>query len=148
MRRTRLLTLLALAAIAAFVVLARREPPGVTPAGAPRVEDGAAEVARLFAEHRSGVWIGVEGTVERRLDDDLRGDRHQRFIVRLDDGPTILVSHNIDLAPRVPAQPGDPIEIYGRYEWNERGGVVHWTHRDPHGRDPGGWIRHRGVLYR
>jgi hypothetical protein len=82
------------------------------------------------------------------LRDDLEGQRHQRFILRLPDGMTVLISHNIDLAPRVPAEKGDAVEVFGRYEWNKRGGVIHWTHRDPKGRREGGWIEHKGERYR
>ena len=35
----------------------------------------------------------------------------------------------------------------GEYEWNARGGVVHWTDRDPSGRGPGGWLEHQGRRY-
>jgi hypothetical protein len=58
------------------------------------------------------------------------------------------VSHNIDLVPRVPLALDDSVEFRGRYEWNEQGGVIHWTHHDPQGDRPGGWIRHAGRLYR
>ena len=69
------------------------------------------------------------------LADDRQGSRHQRFLLRVDGGPTILVAHNIDLAPRVTSlHEGDAIAFSGEYEWNARGGVVHWTHRDPSGR--------------
>jgi hypothetical protein len=86
--------------------------------------------------------------VERVLSDDREGSRHQRFILRLNSGQTLLVAHNIDLAPRVDGlSKGDRVELYGEYEWNERGGVVHWTHRDPRGNHPHGWISHRGKRY-
>ena len=67
--------------------------------------------------------------------------------VRLPGGGTILVAHNIDIAPRVPAAVGDRISFRGEYEWNERGGVVHWTHHDPDSGARRGWIRHRGRDY-
>ena len=109
---------------------------------------GEAILAEAFRERRSGLVVEAEGTVERLLADDLEGSAHQRFILRLAGGQTLLVSHNIDLAPRVPARPGDRIAFRGQYEWNERGGVLHWTHHDPRGRRPGGWLEHAGRTYR
>lgn len=107
-----------------------------------------ADVTTAFAQRRSGVWVVGEGTVERLLADDRQGSRHQRFILRLDAGQTLLVSHNIDLAPRLPLAVGDRVAFRGEYEWNEKGGLVHWTHHDPGGRRAGGWLRHQGDLYR
>jgi hypothetical protein len=39
------------------------------------------------------------------------------------------------------------IQFYGEYEWNNKGGVVHWTHRDPNGHHVGGWLKHNGSTY-
>lgn len=111
------------------------------------VERGAS-VAKAFAERRSDVWVEDEGRVQAILRDDLDGSRHQRFILRLTGGNTLLVSHNIDLAPRVPVAVGDHVSIRGEYVWNDKGGLVHWTHHDPKGRLPGGWISHEGREYR
>jgi len=71
----------------------------------------------------------------------VEGDRHQRFILRLSSGQTLLIVHNLDLAPRAPVERGSRATVRGEYEWNEQGGVIHWTHHDPDGRRPGGWIR-------
>lgn len=88
------------------------------------------------------------GRVSRLLGDDSLGNRHQRFILALDSGQSLLIAHNIDLAPRVESLAvGDTVEFHGVYEWNDKGGVVHWTHRDPEGRHEAGWIRHRGRTY-
>ena len=115
----------------------------------PAVEEaGVARVSAAFEEGRSGVVVELAGEVTRVLSDDLEGSRHQRFIVRLVNEQTVLVSHNIDLAERIPLRVSDRIELRGQYEWNDRGGVIHWTHHDPDGRRPGGWVRHRGRTYR
>ncbi len=108
-------------------------------------DDALIEAA--FEQERSDVDVRFSGTVSRTLSDDNQGSRHQRFIVELASGHTVLIAHNIDLAPKVPLTVGDRVEISGEYEWNDRGGVVHWTHHDPQGRREGGWIRHEGELY-
>jgi hypothetical protein len=100
------------------------------------------------ASWSTGQWVTVGGTVRRTLPDDNQGSRHQRFILAVPDGRTLLVAHNIDLADRVPLKTGDHLSIHGRYETNDRGGVIHWTHHDPDGRMPGGWIEYRGKRYR
>lgn len=126
------------------------------PQGAPqpqRPEPSAAggadpAVERFFAERRSNVQVAARGVVVRSLPDDLEGSRHQRFVLRLESGHTVLVSHNIDLAPRVEGlRAGERAAVYGEYEWNERGGVIHWTHHDPAGRHPGGWVEYGGRRY-
>ena len=83
----------------------------------------------------------------RLLPDDTAGARHQRFLVRIADGLTILVAYNRDLAPRIPLQPGDSVALRGEYVWNERGGMVHWTHHDPAQRHEPGWVEYNGRRY-
>ena len=84
----------------------------------------------------------------RVLPDDNDGDRHQRFIIRLASGKTLLVAHNIDIAPRVsPLSEGDTVEYRGEFVWNDKGGVVHWTHHDPSGHHPAGWLKHAGQTF-
>jgi len=105
-------------------------------------------VEAAFRAQRSDVWLEESGRVARVLSDDNQGSRHQRFILELPSGHTVLVAHNIDLAERVPLQSGDRLELRGEYEYNAQGGVLHWTHHDPSGRRDGGWIRHAGREYR
>ena len=86
--------------------------------------------------------------MRRLLADDDEGSRHQRFVLKLRGGQTLLIAHNIDIAPRVPIGMGDRVRFRGMYEWNELGGLVHWTHADPHGIEEGGYVRYRSQQYR
>ena len=93
-------------------------------------------------------WVGFNGKIVQILKDDNRGSRHQKFLISPVSDITLLVAHNIDLSKRVPIKKGDTISLYGRYEWNNRGGVIHWTHHDPKGKKKGGWIEANGKVYR
>ena len=92
-------------------------------------------------------WVTVQGKVIKVLKDDLVGSHHQKFLTKIDDDFTLLISHNIDLAPRAPIAKGKAVRVSGLYEWNNRGGVIHWTHHDPKGRKKGGWIKVNGKKY-
>ena len=101
-----------------------------------------------YDNRQSDIQLAGEGIVTKILADDRDGSRHQRFILRLASGQTVLVAHNIDLAPRIGGlRTGDSVAFYGEYEWNPKGGVIHWTHHDPGGRHTAGWLRHGGKLY-
>ncbi len=110
--------------------------------------DASSSVTTAFERRKSDVQVEGKGIVTRVLSDDHEGSRHQRFIVQLASGQTVLIQHNIDLAPRVAdLKEGDTISFFGEYVWNEQGGLVHWTHNDPAGKHVGGWIRRNGKIY-
>ena len=129
--------------VAALVYFARATHP-TSPSSDERrpLPPASSSVDRAFESRVSGVPVEGRGRVVRILPDDDAGSRHQRFIVRLPSGTTVLVAHAIDVAGRVsPLQVGDELSFGGVYVWNPRGGLVHWTHRDPAGRHAAGWIR-------
>jgi len=110
--------------------------------------ENTSKIAAAYAQRLSDVQTGGKGVVARVLQDDTKGSRHQKFLLNLSEGPTILVAHNIDLAPRIPAlKRGDHVEFFGEYEWSDKGGVIHWTHHDPSGRHIAGWLKHNGKKY-
>ncbi|KAA0015376.1 DUF3465 domain-containing protein [Salinicola corii] len=114
-------------------------------------ESGSAEerLQHAFETRRGAFWIEASGRVVRVLPDDLDGSRHQRIIVALDTGQTLLIAHNIDVAPRIESlEPGGQLRFRGEYVWNAQGGVIHWTHHDPGGDRAGGWLEYRGRRYR
>jgi len=121
---------------------------GHTNHAGPHAAAADAAIAEAFENRRSDVLVEGSGEVIRILADDTEGDRHQRFILRLHTGQTLLVAHNIDLAPRVlQLKVGDSVEFSGEYEWNEQGGMIHWTHNDPRGQHRAGWLRFHGETY-
>lgn len=109
--------------------------------------NGDARIAEAFRRQQSDVVVESKGRVTRVLPDDEEGSRHQRFVLRLANDMTVLIAHNIDLAPRLPLTEGDTVRFHGEYEWGERGGVVHWTHRDPGERHEDGWLELAGKRY-
>ncbi len=109
---------------------------------------GVSDIASAYASQSSDIQVSSYGTVIKLLPDDNKGSRHQRFILKLANNQTILIAHNIDLAPKILSlRKGDTVEFNGEYEWNKKGGVVHWTHHDPAGRHQGGWLKHNGSVY-
>ena len=109
----------------------------------------SANISHLFENRISSVQVEGDGSVKAILRDDLKGSRHQKFILTLPSGITVLIAHNIDLAPRVDTiKIGDQVGFYGEYEWTEKGGVIHWTHHDPAKKHIGGWLKHNDRTYR
>lgn len=101
-----------------------------------------------YDNRQSDLQLGGSGKVIKILHDDLKGSRHQKFILKLASGQTLLVAHNIDLAEKIRGlSVDDQVEFYGEYEWDAKGGVIHWTHHDPNGRHEDGWLLHKGRTY-
>lgn len=121
---------------------------GQAPDAAQSSSESGQRLLQAYRQRESKLQIRGEGIVDTILKDDLKGSRHQRFILRLDSGLTVLVAHNIDLAPRIDGlRQGDRVAFNGVYEWNDKGGVIHWTHHDPRGRHIPGWLEHQGRVY-
>ena len=140
-----IVTLVAAAAVLAgagrFLVGRGEGQPGgaVEPDAAPQ---------REAQESVSGQMLRVTGRVQRLLADDRDGSPHQRFIIVSDDGRSLRVAHNLDLAPRLDGlKVGESVLVYGEYEWNPQGGVLHWTHDDPDGQHVTGYIEWQGRRY-
>lgn len=103
------------------------------------------KIEEVIYARQSGQMVNFEAEVIKLLRDDLKGDKHQKLIMKTN-RHTLLLAHNIDIAPRVPVRVGDTIFVQGQYEWNEQGGLVHWTHRS-NNEHPGGWIKHKNTKY-
>ncbi|MDR0946664.1 MAG: DUF3465 domain-containing protein [Ruminococcus sp.] len=112
-------------------------------------DTNAEYIQSLFDDKKSDVWVTGSGKVTRVLADDTKGDKHQRFILEISTGLTLLVAHNIDIAPRIDdIKKGDVISFYGEYIYSDEGGTLHWTHHDPDGSSDGGWLKKDGAEYK
>jgi hypothetical protein len=104
---------------------------------------------QAFTNKKSGLQVQGQGKVIKLLSDDLTDARHQRFILRLNSGQTLLTAHNIDIAPRLNGlRVGETVAFYGQYEWNSQGGLIHWTHHDPAKKHINGWLKYKNKIYR
>lgn len=129
-----------------------QSPSSTIPAAQPNEttlsNNGADTIKAAYEQRKSNVQVQGSGRVKAILREDNEGSRHQKFILVLKNGLSILVAHNIDLAPKIPdLKKGDVVEFYGEYEYNPKGGVLHWTHRDPQNRHESGWLKHDGQIY-
>ena len=105
-------------------------------------------IKKLFDNKQSDVQVRGSGIVTQVLPDDNEGARHQRLILKLNSGQTLLVAHNIDIAPRLEGVSlGDKVEFYGEYFYNNHGGGIHWTHYDPNGKHESGYLRIQSLPY-
>ena len=145
----KLVTIALLVCGSAYFILERGPEGGLSSAlSSGAGGSGDAALAAAFEDRRSDLQVQSSGRVVRILPDDDSGSRHQRFILKLESGQTLLVSHNIDLAPRIQdLAVGDEVSFFGEYEWNPQGGVIHWTHHDPDGRHADGWLKRQGTTY-
>ncbi len=125
-------------------------PVAVDDASLPETEGSASKeggVLALYEAAKSDVVLTTAGRVVKVLPDDTEGHQHQKFLIEVPGDVTVLVAHNIDIAPRVPLSEGDLIRLRGEYEWTAKGGTLHWTHRTERGSHEHGWVEHNGVRY-
>ncbi|HVA27168.1 MAG TPA: DUF3465 domain-containing protein, partial [Candidatus Baltobacteraceae bacterium] len=100
-------------------------------------------VCRAYASHFSRVEVVAAGRVTRLLG-SAPGIRspHEGFLMRLDSpcGIVVRVESNQNFTGVIPLKIGDRINVKGEYEFYAQGGVIHWTHPDPTGHHPGGYV--------
>lgn len=113
--------------------------------------DGNGAVYAAWSEHRSHLEVTAAGSVSRVL--GIRAGRsgsHEGFLLHLSGagrGLTVRVEDNVDLTGPVPLAPGEAVSVRGEYLYDPRGGLIHWTHRDPRGRHADGYVEAGGKRY-
>lgn len=143
------ITVRALATIVVFAQFTLGACASLSPAATPGISADNAAVQGAFERRAENVELTATGAVDRVLSDqDGPSGPHERFIVRLPDvGMTVLVEHNLSIAPRVPVVVGEPVVVHGEYVWNAQGGLLHFTHHDPDRSHEGGYIVYAGRRY-
>lgn len=142
------LKLIAAIVIALLLLFVYQSVPNDTSPANVQLSDNDSVILQAYRNQQSNLQLSGSGIISKILPDDRQGSQHQRFILQLPSGITVLVAHNIDLAPRINGlRKGDRVGFNGEYEWNQQGGVMHWTHHDPAGRHTDGWLEHQGQRY-
>ncbi len=86
-------------------------------------------------------------TVIELLADDTQGLPHEKFIVRLSNGATVLCVFNLDMGQRIPLKVGDIVDLGGQFKWTNVGALMHWLHADTQNRRPDGYVDLNGKRY-
>lgn len=109
-----------------------------------------ATLCQTFDANRSHVEVVADGTVTRVLGSQ-PGVRspHEGFLMRLRSGCNleVRVEANEDFTGTIPLHTGESVTVKGEYEYYPLGGVIHWTHRDPRGHHPDGYVLAGGSRY-
>lgn len=108
---------------------------------------GDAQAIRAQQLQLVKVPLTVTAPVKKMLKYDDRGLPHEKFLLSLSNGATILVAHNTKMAPYVPIQAGDLVTVHGEFIWNAKGGLIHWTHHSDSQSHEGGYIDFNGKRY-
>ena len=118
------------------------------PPGSTTLSSDDALLKSAFDHKQTDIQVHGKGKVTKLLADDTSGSKHQRFILQLQSGQTLLIAHNIDISTKIDTlAKNDSIEFYGEYVWNSEGGLVHWTHHDPNGSHKDGYLKHKNITY-
>ena len=120
---------------------------------APSADDASnAAVYVAWRDGLSNVEVTAHGSVARILGSrDGRSGPHLGFLLHLSGsegrGLTVRVEDNLDLTGPIVLHEGDDATIRGEYIYDARGGLIHYTHRDPRGRHAAGYVQVEGHLY-
>lgn len=127
--------------VAVVLVLIWQSRPGY------HIEPGFNTVQDAYRYRQTGMMAEVTGTVARVLATDKEEPDFQKFVIRLQNGQSLLVVHNQKLGDRVPVAVNDTVLVRGEYQWSETGGILRYTERDYTPRRRHGWIEYRGKRY-
>ncbi|MDP3509818.1 MAG: DUF3465 domain-containing protein [Candidatus Melainabacteria bacterium] len=118
----------------------------IGPANIPYAVDDA-QIIQAQSQQARKVELTVTAPIKKLLREEDYREPHQRFLLILSNGTTVLVANDLQYGTYAPVQEGNVVRIHGEYIWNERGGVLHWTHKSDEPRHESGYIDFNGMRY-
>ena len=120
--------------------------------GGTAADDRNAAVYDAWRQQHSFVEVTASGSVASVLGTQHGpSGTHEGFLLHLrgsgGHGLTVRVEDNVDITGPIPLAPGDDVEVRGEYIYDAGGGLIHYTHNDPQGRHPGGYVRAEGRTF-
>lgn len=116
---------------------------GACASGAVNLQGALASCSSNASGHAE-VYV-PDATIVRVLGErDSRSGLHEGFVIRVHDR-TFRVEDNVNITGPIPMQRGQAVSLLGQLECDDL--VIHWTHRDPRGRHPSGYVKVNGRLY-
>lgn len=85
--------------------------------------------------------------VIKKLKDDNKGVRHQKWLLQNSNGQIILFVHNLELCKPLDIEKNDSVQLAGEFKWTEKGALVHWAHFDPKKKRPDGYVEFKGQKH-
>jgi hypothetical protein len=107
-------------------------------------------VCRAFHAGTSAFEVVADGRVVSLLGTNAGpSGAHEGFLLHLGSGCdlTLRVETNVGFTGPIPLHVGENVVVKGEYEYEALGGVIHWTHRETHGRHPSGYVEAAGRYY-
>jgi hypothetical protein len=112
-------------------------------AGAQNVQSALSACSSNSASHTE-VYIPDAVVIRVLGERESRSGVHEGFIIRAGDR-SFKVEDNVDITGPIPLRRGEAVSLLGQLECNDY--VIHWTHHDPRGRHPAGYIKANGTTY-
>lgn len=111
-------------------------------------DEDDSEIVRAVVNRRRVDFVEGRGMVViRTLADDNNGLRHQKWVVQLSNGSSMMAVYNLDMCERVALKVGDHVAMGGQFVWTNQGALLHWLHYDPRKTRPDGYVEVNGKVY-
>lgn len=111
------------------------------------VDGSITRLKSVMADHKGNrTQVLVTGTISEIKREDHSGLAHQKYEMKVDKDITLQIVSNLEFG-RIPLVVGKITTVCGEFLRIGKGGMVHWTHFDPHGPHADGFTVMDGVLY-